>query len=91
MKEERILNFQEFAQFTIDKIERMERQMKGIHMVMNGFANELRNTEPAAAQRIATFISTMAEKQGAPDQTKEIVDMYVGILTHEFREKSELQ
>ena len=82
MKEERSFSQEEFAQFIVDKVERVEGRLKGFHFVINAIANELRNSDPALARRLSEMIEDQARQEDPSASTIEIVELYVGILSH---------
>lgn len=82
MRETRIFTQEEFAQFVIDKVDRLEGRLKGFHFVLDAIANELRNSDPSLALRISELIEKQALQAPISGATKEIVEMYVGILVH---------
>jgi hypothetical protein len=91
MTKVRRFELDDFAQHVTDRLGRLESRVQGVHVVLNGFANEIRQTDPALADRISTFISSMAVEQDISGPAREIVEIYIGILSHRFRETSELQ
>lgn len=82
MRESRKYGQDEFAQFVVDKIERLEGRLKGFHFVINAVTNELRNSDPELALRISGSLEEQAFQEPISDAAKEIVAMYVGILSH---------
>jgi hypothetical protein len=92
MRETMTFNFEEFAQFTLEKVERLEGRLKGMVIVMNAFANELRNQDPELASKLANTISDFALRQNPTEHVEEIVQFFVTVLNHEREvDVSELQ
>jgi len=83
MNETRRFEINEFAQLMNDRVERLEGRLKGMHIVMNAFANELRNQDRDAAERIAGTISKFAESETPSEYVEEIARNFVFVLTHE--------
>lgn len=82
MREDLKFTQEEFAQFVVDKIDRLEGRLKGFHFVINSVTNELRNSDPELALRISASLEKHAFQGTISDDTREIVAMYVGILSH---------
>lgn len=82
MEETRTFTQEEFAQFIMNKIDRLEGRLKGFHFVINAITNELRNSDPDVALRISEAIENHARQEPISDATTKIVEMYVGVLRH---------
>jgi hypothetical protein len=78
----RTLSADDFAQEIQDRVDRLDGQLKGIFIVMNAFANELRERDPELAGKLANTILEWALKQHATEPVEEIVQMFSAVLNH---------
>lgn len=76
---------EEYAQHVADRLERLEGRLKGLHYVLNGVVNELRNADPELAAKISDAVEEQAREGDPSAATIEIVALYVGVLTHGSR------
>jgi hypothetical protein len=92
MKQTKKFSNEEFAQFTTERVDRLEGRLKGMIIVMNAFANELRNQDPEIATRLSNTISDWALSQNPTEHVEEIVQLFSTVLNHDRKvDFSELQ
>jgi hypothetical protein len=91
VRETKTLDLQAFADFITSRLDRLDGRLKGIHFVLNAICNEMRNQDESFALSIADFMERMALSDAPSTYTKEIVEMYSGVLRHGTVEPGDLQ
>jgi hypothetical protein len=76
VKEKRTVDISEFAEIINSKVDKLEDRFKGIHIVVSGLANELRERDPKMASEIADTIANWALEPKLSEHTEEVIKIY---------------